>query len=254
MKARMAVFGLAALCSASPLFAQQRNYLPAEVEAGGRLFQANCTTCHGPEGDGVAGVNFSKGQFRRASSDDDLLRVIVRGVPGTPMPPSSFSESQAGTIVGYLRSMTIGGPGAIAGGDVGRGRSLFEGKGQCLTCHAVSGTGSRTGPNLTEIGSFRRGVEMERSLLDPDAEIRPESRSVRIVTRDGLTITGRLLNQDTFTLQLIDATERLLLLEKSDLRDYAILRSSTMPSYRDKLTAQELADVVSYLTTLRGRP
>ena len=177
----------------------------------------------------------------------------MRGIPGTPMPPSNFSESQVGTIVGYLRAMTTDTGGAIVGGDTGRGRSVFEGKGQCLTCHAVSGTGSRTGPGLTEIGSFRRAVELERSLLDPDAEIRAENRSVRVVRRDGATIIGRLLNQDTFTLQLIDSSERLVLLDKSDLREYAILRSSTMPSYRDKLTAQELGDVVSYLATLRGR-
>src|SRR5580704_10098190 len=96
---------LTLLCVVQALAAQQHRYLPAEVEAGGRLYQANCTGCHGPEGDGIAAVNFSKGQFRRAMSDDDLVRVIIRGIPGTPMPPSTFSEGQAGTIVAYLRAM-----------------------------------------------------------------------------------------------------------------------------------------------------
>jgi putative heme-binding domain-containing protein len=233
--------------------AQDRKYLPAEVEGGGRLYQGNCTSCHGPEGDGVAGVNFSKGQFRRAVSDDDLVRVIVRGIPGTPMPPSNFSEGQAGTIVAYLRSMT-GTGGASLSGDAGRGKALFEGKGQCLTCHGVSGNGSRTGPTLTEIGSFRPAAELQRSLLDPDAEIRPENRTVRLVTADGVTLTGRLLNQDTFTLQLIDPKEQLQLFEKPRLREFAVLRTSPMPSYRDRLTAQELADVVTYLASLKGRP
>ena len=131
---------------------------------------------------------------------------------------------------------------------------MFEGKGQCLTCHAVGGVGSRLAPSLTEIGSFRRVVEMRTSLIEPDAEIRPENRSVRAVTRDGATITGRLLNQDTFTLQLLDAQERLLLLEKSNLREFSLLKTSPMPSYRDKLSAQELADLVGYLASLRGRP
>jgi putative heme-binding domain-containing protein len=92
------------------------------------------------------------------------------------------------------------------------------------------------------------------SLIEPDAEIRPENRSVRAVTRDGATITGRLLNQDTFTLQLLDAQERLLLLEKSNLREFSLIKASPMPSYRDKLSAQELADLVGYLASLRGRP
>jgi putative heme-binding domain-containing protein len=240
------------LCTASAGFAQPR-YLPGEIEGGGRLYQASCTNCHGPEGDGVAAVNFSKGQFRRASSDDDIARIVISGIPGTAMPPGNFSGSQAATIVAYLRSMA-GSGGTPAAGDVARGRMVFEGKGQCLSCHAVSGVGSRLAPSLTEIGSFRRVVEIRTSLIEPDAEIRPENRSVRVVTRDGATITGRLLNQDTFSLQLEDSNERLLSLDKSNLRELTILKSSSMPSYRDKLTASELADVVSYLASLRGRP
>src|SRR5262249_54551436 len=154
--------------------------------------------------------NFSRGQFRRSQSDDDLVRVIVRGIPGTAMPPGNFSEPQAATIVAYLRSMSGGGPPST--GDVSRGKALFEGKGACLTCHSVAGSGSRVGPNLTEIGQTRRAVELERSLVEPGAEIRPENRVVRALTRDGTTVTGRLLNQDTFSLQLIDANERLQLL------------------------------------------
>ena len=251
-RARLVALMLVGLCAASTTFAQQR-YLPAEVEGGARLYQSNCTFCHGPEGDGITGVNFSKGQYRRATSDEDLIRLIVRGVPGTAMPPSAFSEGQVATIVAYLRSMS-GGAGPAVAGDTGRGKNLFEGKGQCGTCHAVGGNGSRTGPPLTEIGSFRPAAELQRSLVEPDAEIRADNRSVRTVTRDGATITGRLLNQDTFSVQLVDSNERLLSIDRSTLREFVVLKTSTMPSYRDKLSPQELADVVSYLTTLRGRP
>jgi putative heme-binding domain-containing protein len=243
---------VAGMCAAGAGFAQPR-YLPGEIEGGGRLYSANCTGCHGPEGDGVAAVNFSKGQFRRASSDDDIARIIVSGIPGTPMPPGNFSGSQAATIVAYLRSLA-GSGGTTASGDAARGRLVFEGKGQCVSCHAVNGTGSRLGPSLTEIGSFRRIVELRTSLIEPDAEIRPENRSVRVVMRDGATMTGRLLNQDTFTLQLLDPQERLLLFEKANVREFDVLKTSPMPSYRDKLSAQELADLVGYLASLRGRP
>jgi putative heme-binding domain-containing protein len=253
MNGQIGVLAVLVFSSSVALLGQQGKYLPGEIEGGGRLYQANCTGCHGPEGDGVAAVNFSKGQFRRASSDEDLARIIVSGIPGTPMPPGNFSGSQASTIVAYLRSLAAS-AGTAAAGDAARGRMVFEGKGQCLTCHAVGGAGSRVAPSLTEIGAFRRVVEIRTSLIEPDAEIRPENRSVRAVTRDGATITGRLLNQDTFTLQLLDAQERLLLLEKSNLREFSLLKNSPMPSYRDKLSAEELADVVGYLASLRGRP
>ena len=80
----------------------------------------------------------------------------------------------------------------------------------------------------------------------------PINRPVRAVTKDGKVITGRRLNEDTWSVQLIDSQERLVSLAKADLKEYAVLKTSAMPSYRDKLSAQELADVVAYLLTLKG--
>lgn len=249
---RSAVVG-AILCVGISITAQQR-YIPAEIEAGGRLYTSNCTGCHGPEGDGVGGINFSQGKFRRAASDDDLLRIIARGIPGTPMAPSGMSESQIGQIVGYLRSMTAAGDSTTAsGGDAARGRSIVEGKGQCLTCHTIGIDGLHAGPALTDIGAQRRIVDLMRSLTDPGAEVRPENRTVRVVMKDGKTLTGRFLNQDTFTVQLIDASDKLLSLDRSQIRESTLLTTSPMPSFKDKLNAQELADVVSYLSSLKGR-
>jgi putative heme-binding domain-containing protein len=235
------------------LAAQQTRYLPAEAEAGGRVYTSTCTGCHGPDGDGVAGINFSQGKFRRAGSDDDLVRIIVRGIPGTPMAPTGMSEGQAGTVVAYLRSMTAGGD-APGGGDAARGKTIVDGKGQCLTCHSVGVTGGHAGPALSDIGLQRRSVELMQSLVSPGVEVRPENRAVRVVLKDGKTLTGRFLNQDTFSIQLIDSTDQLRSVDKSTIRESSLLTTSAMPSYRDRLGAQELADVVSYLSTLKGRP
>jgi len=250
--------GLLPIVAAALLFdgvvaAQQTRYLPAEAEAGGRVYTSTCTGCHGPDGDGVAGVNFSQGKFRRAGSDDDLVRIIVRGIPGTPMAPTGMSEGQAGTVVAYLRSMTAGGD-APGGGDAARGKAIVDGKGQCLTCHSVGVTGGHAGPALSDIGLQRRSVEMMQSLISPGVEVRPENRAVRIVLKDGKTLTGRFLNQDTFSIQLIDSTDQLRSVDKSTIRESSLLTTSAMPSYRDRLGAQELADVVSYLSTLKGQP
>jgi putative heme-binding domain-containing protein len=233
----------------------QHGYSPAEVAEGGRLFQASCARCHGADGDAVPGVNFGRGQFRRATTDDEIARIIMVGIPGTGMPPGNFSEFDAGRIVAYVRSMPAA-PAASAGGpgDAARGKALVEGKGRCLTCHRVDGAGSQLGPDLNSVGPLRRTGELQRSLLDPDAEILDDNRFARVVTRGGDTITGRLLNHDSFTIQLFDEKERLLSFTKSELREYAILKSSPMPSYRERLTTEELADVVSYLRSLKGRP
>jgi len=244
---------LGALVLAAGTLLAQRRYTPGDVQDGERLFLANCSACHGPEGDAVPGVDLSHGQFRRASSDDDLIGIVLKGIPGTAMPPNNFTNFQASTIVAYLRDMAESTRrSALTPGNAAQGKTVFEGKGACLTCHRVKGNGSRLGPELTDIGALRRAVELEQSILDPDAEVLPQNRFFRVVTKDGATITGRLLNQDAFTLQLFDDKERLLSYSKSNLKEYAFLDKSPMPSYRGKLSPQELADLVSYLVSLKG--
>jgi mono/diheme cytochrome c family protein len=93
-----ALTALAVLFSAVSLLAQHE-VTATEIEEGGQLFLANCATCHGPEGDAVFSVDLGHGDFRRAESDEDLVRIIRTGIAGTAMPPGSYSELQAGTIV-----------------------------------------------------------------------------------------------------------------------------------------------------------
>jgi putative heme-binding domain-containing protein len=242
------------LLCASPLLAQEHGVTPADIQRGGQVYLFNCANCHGPDGDSVSGVNLASGQFRKARTDQDLIDIVRKGIPGTPMPPGNYTEEQATIIVAYLHSMATSSRTARATnpGDPSRGRTLFEGKGQCLSCHRVAGSGAFAGPDLTEIGATRRRADLETSLLDPNAEIRQENRTLRATGRDGKAITGTLLNQDTYSLQILDATGKLVSLPKASLRDFEIMTTSPMPSYKDKLTPQELADVVSYLGTLRG--
>ncbi|HEV3330734.1 MAG TPA: c-type cytochrome [Bryobacteraceae bacterium] len=239
------------LC-AGALFAQH-GYSPAEVDAGGRLYRSNCVNCHGQEGTAIQGVDLGRGKFRRASTDDDLARIIINGIPGSPMPPSNFTQAQADTIVAYLRSR-VGATTATAsaGGDAVRGKAVFEGKGGCRMCHRVNGNGSRVGPDLSEIGALRSPENLQESIVNPNAEIRPENRTVRAVTRDGATVTGRVLTEDTFGVQIIDSHEKLVSLSKANLREYGFLKDSPMRFLNLNLSAQDVADLVSYLQTLKG--
>ena len=75
---------------------------------------------------------------------------------------------------------------------------------------------------------------------------------MRAVTKDGKVINGRRLNEDTYTVQLIDENERLLSLTKSDLKEFHVLTTSPMPSFKDKLSPDEIADMVAYLLSLKG--
>jgi putative heme-binding domain-containing protein len=141
---------------------------------------------------------------------------------------------------------------SVTVGDASRGAALFNGTGNCGSCHRVNGKGPRAAPDLSNIGALRTPDFLERSLVDPTGAMLPVNRSVRAVTRDGKIIMGRRLNEDTYTVQLIDDQERLVSLEKSDLREYTVLKTSSMPSYKDKLNLQERADIVAYLLSLKG--
>jgi putative heme-binding domain-containing protein len=134
----------------------------------------------------------------------------------------------------------------------GSGAAIVAGKGKCLTCHRILDIGSRIGPDLTDIGANRTLEQIQTSLVDPDAEILPENRSYRVVTRDGASITGVLLNHDTFQVLMRDPKDQLRSFTKSELREHGFVAASPMPSYRSTLSGEELADVVAYLASLKG--
>jgi cytochrome c oxidase cbb3-type subunit 3 len=227
-------------------------YYPADIQYGAQIFASQCTACHGENGDLIPGVNFRAGQFKRVISDTDLRNTITNGVSGTAMQPFNFGASELTAIVSYLRNMTSFDTRNLMLGNKSRGQALFEGAGKCTTCHAVNGKGPRVAPDLGDIGSLRTADILHRTLLDPAGSMLPVIRSVHAVTRDGKVVNGRRLNEDTYTVQLIDEQERLVSLTKSDLREFTVVKTTPMSSYKDTFSAQELADLEAYLLSLKG--
>jgi putative heme-binding domain-containing protein len=223
-----------------------------EVAHGSRLYAEHCDRCHGADGNGVAGVDLRSGKFRTATTDNQLRTVITNGFPTAGMPPFKFDAADLAGVVAYLRNMNTIDRGSLKSGDVARGKLVVETKGACLTCHRINDKGSRSGPNLSEIGAGRTAGSLERSLLDPSTQMWPINRPVRIVTKEGKVINGRRLNEDTYTVQIVDQEGRPISLSKADLREFTVSTKSTMPSYKDELSADELADVVTYLLSLKG--
>jgi hypothetical protein len=89
-------------------------------------------------------------------------------------------------------------------------------------------------------------------MIDPTSGLMPINRPVRVVKKDGTVITGRRVNEDTYSVQLMDTHGRLVSLMKADLRDYRISTTASMPSYKNEFGAAELADVMAYLLSLKG--
>lgn len=226
-------------------------YTQEEIAAGSRIYSAQCQFCHGRDGDQVSGIDLRRGVFRQTRDDTDLARVISTGTPAG-MPPFALSAADLTGIIAYMRA-AFDGSASIAVGDATRGKALFDGKGECARCHRVGATGPLHAPPLNDIGLARAPAALERSIREPSSAMMPINRPVQIVMLDGTTLSGRRLNEDTATVQLIDAGERLRSIAKRDIRTLDVATTSAMPAYADRLTDDEIADLVGYLLTLRTR-
>jgi len=240
----------AAVDAQAPLHDSQ--YSDADIAHGAALYAARCVTCHGTQGDAIGGVNLRSGIFRNAVIDRDLERFIRAGSPAG-MPAFTLDTPDMAGIVAYLRNMNAFDATAVKTGDAARGRAIFSGKGACAGCHRVGATGAIVGPNLSDVGAVRSAGSLQRTLLDPASQMMPINRPVRLVRQDGTVVNGRRLNEDTYSVQIIDDAGNLRSFLKTDLREYTVSTTSPMPSYRNTLTGDELADVLAYLLTLKGQ-
>jgi len=242
------------LAASAAAFSQAHSYTQAELDEGKLRYRSSCIGCHGSEGASVSGIDLARGKFRRVSTDEELVHVIMNGVPGTGMPPTPLTSARAYAIVAYLRSMNHPAQGksvAAALGDTVRGKALFENKAGCIRCHRAGGNGGRIGPDLSDAGLTLRAIEIETAMLEPDAEYAPTSQPYRLVLRSGKTVMGLLLNQDTYSVQIQDAEGNLRSFARSGLRENGAAKSP-MPSYRGRLDAQELADLIAFIASQRG--
>lgn len=248
-----AVLALVFAVEARAQSVQDHSYTTQDIQNGSRLYSGQCAQCHGANGDTVSGINLRRGQFRRPMSDEDLRRTISIGVPGTGMPPFNFQPAELDGLVAFIRAgFDVGGT-AVKVGEAARGQPLFEGKGACGSCHRVNGKGPRVAPDLSDIGAIRSPAQLHRSLTEPVKQMMPINRPVQIVTRDGRTIRGRRLNEDTYTVQVIDEQERLVSLDKTDIKQFEVGKTSPMPPATKTLNNEELSDLIAYLLSLRGQ-
>src|SRR5690606_9245907 len=160
-------------------------------------------------------------------------------------------------IVAFVRSLAAGGgmradDREVAIGDPRRGESLFFNQGDCDTCHGVeAGYGPRLAPNLASVGAQRSPGSLEDAIHSPNAEVRPGDRFYRVVDLAGRETVGRLLNQDTLCVQLMDEKDNLVTSLKYEFVTHGFT-VSPMPSYEDVLSPEQIADLVVYMLSLKG--
>lgn len=222
------------------------------LEEGRKLYYLNCGVCHGLDGASGRGAKLATKNRKYGNSDQEMFQVISNGIPGTAMPGLWLDEDSVWKILLFVRTLEPSGekPCVAEPGDPRQGRILFTQKGKCATCHAVGMGGGRLGPDLSHIGSTHTRQQLREAILDPHSEIPDEYRAVRVATRGGSQLEGRLLNEDGYSLHMLDRDENLHSFTKAELAGVEQPPESLMPSYKESLTDTELDDLLAYLCTL----
>jgi cytochrome c oxidase cbb3-type subunit III len=166
--------------------------------------------------------------------------------------PWQMTDREVWLVVAHVRSL-----GSVAieklPGDPAQGKAVFAAQG-CGGCHIVNHVGGNLGPELTEVGARRSAERLRQCLLAPGKAIPDGFVMVHAVQRDGSPLEGIRVNEDSFTIQLRDLENRFHLLRKQQLQAVEYKPEATpMPSYRDKLSGEELDNLVAYLASLRGQ-
>jgi cytochrome c oxidase cbb3-type subunit 3 len=272
----LAGVGLAGLLAMTMVVgADDKNPFAGDAKAaklGEFQFRINCAFCHGLSGRGGGrGPDLTKAQKRHGNADADLFRTISQGVPGTAMPAGTnggigvgMTDEEIWQVITYLRSVQVKVPEKPVG-DAAHGKELFYGSERCGTCHMVEGKGGRLGPDLTVAGSVRSTDSLVDSVRNPSRRLAPgiketakefpqEYETVTVTTPDGKKITGVTMNEDNFSLQMMDADEKIHLFEKDKLKSFEKSRESLMPPYDAKmLSDKDLNDLVAYLLSVSAK-
>ncbi len=265
------LFGVAAAIAANAQAPRNQAAVDPQAAVQGReIYNGRCTTCHGP--DGTSGERApalgASGRRYLRNSDQELFDAIQKGIPGTGMPASGLPDADATKLVAYVRSLRGTAIDAPAPGDVAHGEQVYLGKGNCSQCHMLRGKGGLLGPDLTFLANRRKLYSIKDALTKPDhtpggdggrheVSLEPNLsyQPVRVTTRDGKSVTGVIKNEDSFSLQMIGTDNELHLFSREDLRDVVYEKKSLMPSdYDKKLTAQELQDLLAFLSRLGTPP
>ena len=224
-------------------------YTAEALATGAEVYVENCALCHGPDGTWVPDVNLARGEFPTVVTDADLRRVITEGAAGGRMPAFNLNADRLDGIIAFMRTGFDPDGEPVTLGDAARGATVFNGAGGCNTCHRVNGVGPYTAPDLSNVARRRTPAALQRTIRQPETALLPINRAVTILTRDEELIEGRRLNEDTFTVQLMDAKGQLRSLAKADLVRFEVTQVPTHePTY---LSDDDVADLVAYLLTLR---
>jgi len=237
-----------------------------DLARGRRIFESQCSRCHGITGGGAMGPSLRRPVLRRAPNDEAFVALLTDGLYEKGMPAAwQLNAGEVRDVIAFVRSLGRSAATTLTG-DSARGRTIYEGKGGCATCHLIDGLGGAFGPELTTIGIMRGAEYLREALVSPGAALPmgaqtnyPPGQLARYLpvraAGERSEVTGVRVNEDPFTIQIRTQQGELRSVRKLALDTLEKhFGQSLMPSYRDALSPRELDDLVAFLASLRGAP
>jgi PQQ-dependent dehydrogenase (methanol/ethanol family) len=241
---------LLALLICSPVLAQN----PPAAAPGADFKQTYIKLCGGCHGDDARGTQQGPGLANnpgvRRRSIQSLRNVIRNGIPAAGMPAFDLPAGAIEALANLVMSLNAVAADSSVAGDRAAGRQFFYGKGQCASCHMVSGEGASIGPDLSNVAREMTVDQIREALLQPDARIAPGYRIVTARLRDGQTLRGFARSRTSFDLALQDLKGAFHPLSVDHISGITEEKQSLMPPV--KAEADELQNLIAFLSRLTG--
>jgi len=242
---------VALVSSAALLLAQNPTASPSSLEEGRKVYTERCIGCHGADARGTDQAPGLAGNSRlRNQSVRKLSNLIHNGIPGTGMPAFALPPRELDALANFVHSLNGEAAASDVPGNPEAGEQFFFAKGQCASCHMVSGRGAPIGPDLSNLGHTMTVNQIRSALLQPDTHITPGYEQATVQLRDGKTVRGFVRSRSNFDIRLQDFQGKFHLLQEGQIAAIQDEKGSPMPPV--KAGPEELQNLIAYLSRLTG--
>ncbi len=190
----------------------------------------------------ATGVHLARSSGREMP---ELIQALTSAGSLKPLPPELTTEARRKLLADVGRL-----------GNAQRGEALYRRATlNCITCHAISGSGGQTGPDLASIGTTATLDEIVQSLLEPSVKIKQNYETANVLTMDGLIVSGVVRRQSDSEIVLLDSKAKTRVIPAGQIDEVSLSKTSLMPNELTALLRRdELVDLIRFLSELGKGP
>ena len=193
---------------------------------------------------------------------EDVAVIALRTVTasGQQFPELVAALTAAGNITSGPRKLSAEEMQAMvesvqSSGDPARGEAVFRrAELACFKCHAIGNAGGVVGPNLVSLGATAQLDYLIDSILDPNKAVKENYHTVVVLTDEGQVFSGIKVRQSDTDLILRDAEDKEIAVPLNQIEEQSPGVSLMPTGVVDKLTQQELSDLIAFLSALGRLP